>query len=129
MKRYFALIAISLFMVGCATTASRRYSFREIKEYGEVMKIAESTNKAGLLSNEDLSKMQIKFQQMLKSYLENPGADSYEESARKAAEAAQWNAAANMMAVTQPVPVYQPPPMSPDQYNAMSGQWFHLPQH
>jgi hypothetical protein len=102
MKRLF-LIAGCLLTAGCAT---QKVTLRDLQEYDQAIKLAESQNM-------DTHKMHEHLVDMMLSYSTNPGEDAYAKAAKEASNAMQWNAAAAVFEATKPQPTYQPMPPPP----------------
>lgn len=95
-----------LMLAGCAP---QRITVRQMQDYDQAILLAESQGM-------DTAEMHKHLVDMVIQYMKDPGEDEYTIAARKAAQSMEWNAAANIYNAVKPIPVYQQPPMSFNQW-------------
>lgn len=98
------LLAVVVCGAGCAPA---RVSLREIREYDQGIKIAEA-------NGVDTTEQHKRLVEMLVSYLEHPALNSDTVALQTAAQAASFDAAANVYQAFRPEPYAAP--MSPGEY-------------
>ncbi len=101
--RWLLCLACAFLMSsGCAF---KRYSLREIQEYDQVIKVAES-------NHIDTTAAHKKLVEMFMSYMEHPGVDPYVQAALDASQGMEMMGAASaVQAINQTAAMYQSQPM------------------